>query len=113
MVKRIKMNLHDSTRYTRQVIGVNLRENDEVVNVKQSDGNGHIFMATNTGYGLWYDESEVSTVGQRALGVISIQLKEGEYVVNGHVFSEKPAPSLVIVTLRGACIRMRLQEIEK
>src|SRR5690625_3840139 len=113
MVKRSKMNLYDSPRYTRPLIGVNLRENDEVVNVNQSDGNGNIFMATNTGYGLWYDESEVSTVGQRALGVISIQLKEGEYVVNGHVFSEKPAPSLVIVTQRGACKRMRLPEFEK
>src|SRR5690625_2063470 len=107
MVKRIKMNLHDSTRYTRSLIGVNLRENDEVVYVNQSDGNGNIFMATNTGYGLWYDESEVSTVGQRALGVISIQLKEGEYVVYGHVFSDKPAPSLLIDNQSVACIRMR------
>src|SRR5690625_35321 len=113
MIKRSKMDLYDSSRYTRPLIGVNLRENDEVVSVNQSNGNGNIFIATNTGYGLWYDESDVSTVGQRALGVISIQLKEGEHVVNGHVFTEKPAPSLVIVTQRGACKRMRLPEFEK
>src|SRR5690625_7679430 len=93
MIKRSKMDLYDSSRYTRPLIGVNLRENDEVVSVNQSNGNGNIFIATNTGYGLWYDESDVSTVGQRALGVISIQLKEGEHVVNGHVFTEKPARS--------------------
>ena len=113
MIKRSEMSLYDSKRHTRSLVGVNLRENDEVVNVCQTNGNSSIFIASNTSYGLWYDEKDVSVVGQRTLGVIAIQLKDGEHVVNGEAFDEKSNPSIVIVTQRGACKRMRLKEFEK
>ncbi len=113
MIKRSEMKLYDAKRFTRPLIGVNLRKNDEVLNVYQTNGQEDIFIATNTGYGLWYDESEVSVVGQRALGVKAITLKDGEHVVNGHIFTGKPEPSIVIVTQRGACKRMKLSEFEK
>lgn len=113
MIKRSELNLYDAKRYARPLIAINLRENDEVVNVYQTDGQTNIFIASNTGYGLWYEESEISIVGQRALGVIAIQLKDGEHVVNGQVFPKNTDPSLVVITQRGACKRMRLKEFEK
>src|SRR5699024_5397614 len=67
---------------------------------------------TNTGYGLRYEENDVNVVGQRASGVISIQLKEDEYVVNGAAFDPEEKQSLLVVTQRGACKRMRLNELE-
>src|SRR5690625_7617911 len=93
MIKRSELKLYDSKRYARPLIGINLRKNDEVVNVYQTDGYANIFIASNTGYGLWYDESEVSVVGQRALGVRAISLKDDEFVVIGHVFSGETEPS--------------------
>src|SRR5699024_6900194 len=100
-------------RYSRSFIAINLKPNDEVVDVFQTDGHSDVFVATNNGYGLWEHESDVSVVGQRAAGVKSIQLKEGEHVVNGAVFDELHEPSLVIVTQRGACKRMRLSEFSR
>ncbi|HLR01508.1 MAG TPA: DNA topoisomerase IV subunit A [Virgibacillus sp.] len=108
MVKRTQLQQYEVQRHSRSLIAINLKGNDEVVDVFITDGHFDIFVASNTGYGLWYHESEVSVVGQRAAGVKSIQLKDGEHVVNGAVFDELHEPSLVMVTHRGACKRMKL-----
>lgn len=113
MVKRSELKLYEAQRYSKALIALNLKGDDEVVHVSLTNGYADVFIATNTGYGLWYHESEISVVGQRAAGVKAIQLKEGEYVVNGQVFDEMSTPSLVVVTQRGACKRMRLSEFEK
>src|SRR5699024_10705225 len=113
MIKRSSIKQYQVQRHSRSFIAINLKNDDEIVNVFQTDGYSDVFVATNTGYGLWYHESEVSVVGQRAAGVKSIQLKEGEHVVNGAVFDELHEPSLVVVTQRGACKRMELSEFTR
>ncbi|MGM8213685.1 DNA topoisomerase IV subunit A [Virgibacillus sp. W0430] len=113
MIKRSKLHLYDAQRFSRALIAINLKNDDEVVNVYQTDGNANIFLTSNKGYGLWFHESDISVVGQRAQGVIGIQLKEGEIVVNGHAFDDLSEPSIVIITQRGACKRMKLASFEK
>lgn len=113
MVKRSSLKQYQVQRQSRSFIAINLKKDDEVVDIYITDGHSDVFVATNTGYGLWYHESEVSIVGQRAAGVKAIQLKEGEHVVNGAVFDELKEPSLVIVTQRGACKRMKLNEFTR
>ncbi|RKQ37584.1 DNA topoisomerase IV subunit A [Oceanobacillus halophilus] len=113
MVKRSELKLYNASRHSKALIALNLKGDDEVVNVFETNGYSEVFIASNKGYGLWYHESEINIVGQRAAGVKSIQLKDGEYVVSGQVFDELSEPSLVIVTQRGACKRMKLKEFEK
>ncbi|WP_164668875.1 DNA topoisomerase IV subunit A [Virgibacillus doumboii] len=113
MVKRSELSLYNAQRYSKALIALNLKGDDEVVNVFQTNGHSDVFVATNKGYGLWYHESEVSVVGQRAAGVKAINLKEDDYVINGQVFDDLSEPSLVVVTQRGACKRMKLREFEK
>lgn len=113
MIKRSELTLYNAQRYSKALIAVNLKDDDEVVNVCQTHGHSDVFVASNKGYGLWYHESEVSVVGQRAAGVKAIKLKEDEYVVSGQVFDDLSDPSLVLVTQRGACKRMKLREFEK
>ncbi|MBP1967944.1 topoisomerase-4 subunit A [Virgibacillus natechei] len=113
MIKRSELKLYDAQRYSKSLIALNLKTDDEVVNVYQTNGNSDVFLASNRGFGLWYHESEVSIVGQRAAGVKAIQLKEDEYVVNGQVFDDLAQPSLVVLTQRGACKRMKMKEFEK
>ncbi|MFB4169117.1 DNA topoisomerase IV subunit A [Virgibacillus sp. JSM 102003] len=113
MVKRSELSLYNAQRYSKALIALNLKGDDEVVNVFQTDGNSDVFVASNKGYGLWYHESEISVVGQRAAGVKAMKLKDDEYVVNGQVFDDLSEPSIVVVTQRGACKRMRLREFEK
>ncbi|PAV29394.1 DNA gyrase subunit A [Virgibacillus profundi] len=113
MVKRSEFKLYDAQRYSKALIALNLKKDDEVVNVQQTDGSSDIFIASNKGYGLWYHESEVSIVGQRAAGVKAILLKDSEFVVNGQTFDDLSEPSIVVITQRGACKRMKLKEFEK
>jgi len=113
MVKRSELKLYNAQRYSKALIALNLKGEDELVNVFETNGCCDVFIASNKGYGLWYHESEINIVGQRAAGVKAIQLKDDEYVVNGQVFDELSEPSLVVVTQRGACKRMKLNEFEK
>ncbi|ALX47883.1 DNA topoisomerase IV subunit A [Lentibacillus amyloliquefaciens] len=113
MVKRSELALYKAQRYSKALIALNLKNDDEVVGVYNTNGHAEVFIGSNKGFGLWYHESEISVVGQRAAGVKAIKLKEGEYVVNGQVFDELSEPSIVVVTQRGAAKRMKLKSFEK
>ncbi|PKR78738.1 DNA topoisomerase IV subunit A [Halalkalibacillus sediminis] len=113
MIKKTKLSDYKVQRYSRAITGMKLKGSDEVVNVQLTNGHNEIFLASNTGYGLWFHESEVSAVGQKAAGVKSMSLKEGEYIVNGEVFDDLSYPSLFIITNRGACKRMSISEFEQ
>ncbi|HLR59880.1 MAG TPA: DNA gyrase C-terminal beta-propeller domain-containing protein, partial [Pseudogracilibacillus sp.] len=112
MIKKSTLDLYDSPRYTRSMIALNLRKNDELISVNQSDGTNHIFMSSGSGNGLLVDEQEISPVGQRALGVIGMQLKDDEKMVSGSVFNQNLTKEVAIITQRGACKRMKLDLFE-
>ncbi|WP_373896113.1 DNA topoisomerase IV subunit A [Virgibacillus natechei] len=114
MIKRSEFKLYDAQRHSKTLIALNLKKDDEVVDVYQTNGRADVFVVSNKGYGLWYHESEVSLVGQRAAGVKAMQLKDDdEYIVSGQVFDVSQDPSIVVLTQRGACKRMKLKEFEK
>ncbi|SEB13963.1 topoisomerase-4 subunit A [Thalassobacillus cyri] len=113
MVKKSDLSLYEAQRYSKPLVAINLKGDDEVTNVHVTNGHSDIFIASDKGYALWYHESEVKTVGQRAAGVKAITLKEGEQVISGQVFDDLSDPSIVIVTHRGALKRMRLKEFEQ
>ncbi len=112
MVKRSELKLYEAQRYSKALVAVNLKKEDSVQSVHLTDGNASIFVASNKGYGLWFEEQDVSPVGQRAAGVKAMQLKDGEIVVGGEVFTPASDPNIVLLTQRGACKRMKLSEFE-
>src|SRR5699024_8617386 len=112
MIKNSELNLYNSPRYSRSLIALNMRENDELINVYQSQGNNHIFLGSDAGYGLLIDEQEITPVGQKALGVIGLQLKDNESMVSGHVLDKNSNQEIAIITQRGACKRMKLDLFE-
>src|SRR5699024_2617931 len=105
MIKRSKLALYETNRTSRALIGINLRDDDEVVSVYHTINPQDIFISTKNGYGLWFHEEELSDVGIRALGVIGINLKDGDEVVSGSIFEADENPILFLVTQRGACKR--------
>ncbi|MFC0299650.1 DNA topoisomerase IV subunit A [Virgibacillus soli] len=113
MVKKSEFKLYDAQRFARSLIALNLKDDDELINVHITNGHDDVFVVSDKGYGVWYHESEVSPVGVRAGGVKSIDLKNGEKVISGQVFDDLTEPSLVAVTQRGACKRMNLSQFEK
>src|SRR5699024_10609277 len=82
-------NLVETSRHSRSLIALNLNKEDEVINVFATDGSENILLATYNGYGLWFDETEISTIGLRAKGVIGIQLKDEDYVADAQLINEE------------------------
>ncbi|MFC0014461.1 DNA topoisomerase IV subunit A [Allobacillus sp. GCM10007490] len=113
MIKKTSLDLYKVQRYSRPINGMNLKKDDEVINVHMTDGNQELFIANNKGYGLWFHESEVNSIGIKAAGVKSMQLKKDEYIINGETFDDLSNPSLFVVTHRGSCKRMNLSQFEQ
>lgn len=113
MVKRTELAQYKVQRYTRPLVAINVKEGDEVIHVHETDGQQSLLLITNQGYGLWFDEAEISMVGVRAAGVKGINLKEGDHVVSAHPIVAEGEQYLVIVTQRGAIKKMPLSEFTK
>lgn len=113
MVKRTELGQYKVQRYTRPLVAINVKEGDEVIHVHATDGQQSLLLITNQGYGLWFDEAEISMVGVRAAGVKGINLKEGDHVVSAHPIVAEGEQYLVIVTQRGAIKKMPLSEFTK
>ncbi|MGE7607105.1 DNA topoisomerase IV subunit A [Peribacillus frigoritolerans] len=113
MVKKTELASYKAQRHSKPLVGVNLKGDDELVDVHHTDGQADLFLVTHNGYGLWFDEEEVSVVGVRAAGVKGINLKEDDYVIGGKVLAKDSKESIFIVTQRGAIKKMKLTEFEK
>ncbi|MBB6604146.1 DNA topoisomerase IV subunit A [Bacillus pumilus] len=112
MVKKTELLQYKAQRYSKPLVALNLKGNDELVDVHVTSGQQELFIATKNGYGLWFDEEEVSVVGPRAAGVKGINLKDGDEVVSGQIIDPKNNV-LVLTTQRGAVKRMNLSEFDK
>jgi len=90
-------------------------EPDELLNVFaiKADGDHDIFLVSRRGYGLRYSLEEVSTYGPNAKGVISMNLKEGDYVIAGQVIDNTAKQEhVMIITHRGAVKKMNLLDFD-
>ncbi|MDM5298276.1 DNA topoisomerase IV subunit A [Bacillus pumilus] len=112
MVKKTELLQYKAQRYSKPLVALNLKGDDELIDVHITTGQQELFIATKNGYGLWFDEEEVSVVGPRAAGVKGINLKEGDEVVSGQIIDPKNHV-LVLITHRGAVKRMNLSEFDK
>ena len=79
MTKKSMLEDFKVQRYTKSMSYIKLKDDDEVIHVTISNSN-EVFVATKSGYGLWYDASEIPVVGVKAAGVKSINLKNDEVV---------------------------------
>ncbi|GAE36990.1 DNA topoisomerase IV subunit A [Halalkalibacter akibai] len=114
MAKRSQLTLYQAQRFSKPLVAIKLKDDDEVINMMHTNGNEDLFIATNQGYGLWFNEEEVNLVGQRAAGVKAINLKEGDFVVGADTFSpDNKKVEFVIVTQRGAVKKMLVTEFDK
>jgi topoisomerase-4 subunit A len=113
MVKKTELKQYKAQRYSKPLVAVNLKDDDQVIDVHLTDGAKELFLISHFGYALWFHEEEISIVGVRAAGVKGINLKDGDIVVGGKVLSPDTKESIVITTQRGSVKRMKLKEFEK
>ena len=112
MVKKSQLSLYQAQRYTKPLIAIHLKDDDELLSVQLSDGTKEIFLSSYLGYGLRFKEEEVNPIGVRAAGVKGMNLKDGDFVTGGAVIDDPKNQSIVIATQRGAVKRMAIDEFE-
>jgi DNA gyrase subunit A len=81
------------------LIAVNLREEDELISVKLTDGSKEIVIATKNGMLIRFPETDVRSMGRTATGVKGITLGANDEVVGMEVLEENT--EVLIVTKNG------------
>jgi len=85
------------------IIGITLKNDDKLIDVKLTDGDRDIMLFTKHGFCIRFSEQEVKPIGRTGMGVIGIRFKNPkEEVVCGQVFvSEKPTEEILTVSSNG------------
>jgi len=78
---------------------INLREDDELIEVKKTDNNQDIFLVTKYGQCIRFKETDVRKTGRTSMGVIGMNLTDGDEVVGMQM--ESQGDSLMIVSEKG------------
>jgi DNA gyrase subunit A len=66
---------------TAGIIAMGVEDDDAVIAVQLSDGNGEVFIGTRDGMAIRFPEGDVRPTGRGAYGVRGISLREGDAVV--------------------------------
>ncbi|MEY4480210.1 MAG: hypothetical protein RLZZ267_888 [Bacillota bacterium] len=90
------------------LIAINLREDDELVGVRLTDGTQDIIMGTSQGLSIRYSEDDVRSMGRGATGVRGIRMREDDFVIDMDVV--KPDHDVLIVTSKGYGKRTSIDE---
>ncbi|MCM3570747.1 DNA gyrase subunit A [Neobacillus mesonae] len=90
------------------LIAVNLREGDELISVRLTDGNKHIIIGTKKGMLIRFPEDDVRSMGRTATGVKGITLDADDEVVGMEVLEEEN--DVLIVTKNGYGKRTQASE---
>lgn len=78
---------------------LNLRDEDELINVFLTDGNTDVIIGTKYGYSVRFNESVVRNMGRSATGVRGVKLREGDKVVGASVVTGQD--EVLIITEKG------------
>ena len=111
MIKKTQLKEFESVRNSKPICCMKLKENDRVIAAFRKEGN-EIFIATKTGYGLWFDEEDIPKVGLKASGVKSINLKD-DSVVSVSSFNVNDTEYVSILTEKGTGKRVKISEFDK
>ncbi|MCI9386698.1 MAG: DNA gyrase subunit A [Lachnospiraceae bacterium] len=87
---------------------ISLRDDDELIEVKTTDKNSEIFLVTKYGMCIRFKETDVRAMGRVAMGVIGMNLDDGDEIVGMQLDSQ--GNSLLIVSEKGMGKRTALDE---
>ena len=105
-VKKTLMSEYDSS-LRAGIIAVNLRDDDELVKVIQTNGADHILMVSKLGQGIRFSEEDVRAMGRAAAGVRGMKLKPNDIVVSCDSVSD--ATDILLITNQGFGKRTKVE----
>ena len=87
MVKKTSLDEYQNMRKTG-LTAINLREDDELIEVKYTDGDQDVFLVTRYGQCIRFHESDVRATGRASMGVIGMNLLDTDEVVGMQLSSQ-------------------------
>ena len=81
------------------IIGINLKEDDELIEVKTTDDTRDIFMVTKNGMCIRFRDTDIRSTGRVSMGVIGMNLDQGDEIVGMQMNTQ--GEKLLIVTEKG------------
>ena len=106
-VKRLPANTLKNLR-NNGIRALRMEYGDQLIAVRETDGNQKLLIATHDGMAVCFDENDVRPMGRDAVGVRGIRLREGDYVVGAA--RAKPGHEVLSITENGYGKRTPVEE---
>lgn len=110
MVKKTSLSEYASIR-SNGLIGIALRDGDELIGVRLTDGKQNVVLGTHTGMSIRFDEQDVRVMGRATQGVKGIDLEETDFVIGMDIVRE--GIDILVVTENGFGKRTAIEEYRK
>ena len=109
IIKKTPLNEYMSVRKTG-LIGITLKDEDELIDVRLTDGEDNVVLVTNKGMCITFDEKDVRPMGRVSQGVIGIRVAEDDYVIGMESIIQGSKATLLAITENGFGKRTELDE---
>jgi len=84
---------------TNGLIAISLREDDDLISVRLTDGEKQVIIGTRDGMLVRFQEDDIRSMGRTAGGVRGIKLRDGDEVVGMEII--EPGQEILVVTEKG------------
>ena len=109
LIKKTALTEYNSSKKTG-LQGITLKDDDELISVKLTDGEDNVVLVTRNGMCITFDEKEVRPIGRTAQGVIGIRLDEDDFVIGMESIIRGGKATLLAITENGFGKRTELDE---
>ena len=110
LIKKTALQDYNSSRKTG-LLAINLKDEDELIDVRLTDGEDNVVLVTSKGMCITFDEKDVRPVGRSAQGVLGIRLGEEDFVIGMEsVLAKDKTATLLAITENGFGKRTELDE---
>lgn len=92
---------------------ISIRDNDELICVLKSAGNQKVFVATQKGFGITFNEDDIRPTGRTAMGVRAIKLSQNDKVVGAGLIAENLKTLFVSKNGFGKCVEYENFVVQK
>jgi DNA gyrase subunit A len=108
-VKRTALREYANIR-TNGLRAVVINEGDDLLSVRLTHGENHVFMGTNRGMGIRFAETDARPMGRVTAGVRGINLRKGDFVEEVAIFDPSEDHDILVVTDLGYGKRTPISE---
>ena len=109
LIKKTALKEYDSSRKTG-LLSITLKEDDELIDVRLTDGEDNVVLVTSKGLSITFDEKDVRPVGRSAQGVIGMRLDDNDFVIGMESILNSENATLLAITENGFGKRTELTE---